>query len=82
MFKNWNTKKTILTVVVLAILALVAYEMKWFGNTTTFFNLRGDDAVGEDGTGKQIGCRNLNGIPCCRPNTIRYNSKTGQNECV
>lgn len=50
MFKNWsNTNKTIAVVVVLALVALVLYEMKVFGNETTLLNLRG--ANGGNGRG-------------------------------
>lgn len=40
MFKNWTTQKTIITLVVIAIIAFILYELKVFGNTTTVFNLR------------------------------------------
>ena len=44
MFKNWTAKKTIITLVVIAIIAFILYELKVFGNTNTFLNIGGGDA--------------------------------------
>lgn len=36
--KNWDTTKTVLTIIIIILAAALAYEAKWFGNTKGLFS--------------------------------------------
>ena len=91
MFKNWsNTTKTLVTLGVLALIALALYELKVFGNTTTFLNLGGRQsrnggsrqyAVGGSigggigGGGTGVGVGTGTGTTVARPRPVYVNPK-------
>lgn len=51
MLTNWATKKTIITLVIIAIILFILHELKLLGNTTTVLNIRRFDVGGGVGGG-------------------------------